>query len=113
MDRYNKLLKRDGTHPKDIERLAMFWILAGNDDLYEKIDFIYDFDNNMIKPECLESGKVDFCSGSRTLIKLAFNLYNSFPSDSVIDTFNVLDDYNFNLAIKAIQIRFGKVSVEI
>lgn len=106
-DRFNQLLERDRTHEKDVERKALFYIIAGNSDLYSKVNFIYDFEDKSINPECLESGEVDFCSSSRKLVKLAFNLYNSYPAD-VIDTFYVLDDSNFELALNAIKIRFNR-----
>lgn len=106
-DRLNQLLERDNTHKEDVERKALFYILAGNDDLYNKIDYIYDFEEHGITPKCLESEEVDFCSSSRKLIKLAFNLYNSFPAD-VIDTFYLLDEKNFNLALNALKLRFNK-----
>jgi len=106
-DRLNQLLERDRTHQKDIERKALFYIVAGSHDLYKKADHIYDFKDHSIKPECLESESVDFSSGSRKLIQLAFNLYNGYPAD-VLDTFNVLDDHNFNLAMDALRIRFNR-----
>lgn len=107
-DRFNHLLERDGTHHGDSERRSLFYILAGNDDLYSKVDFIYDFEDNSINPDCLESEEVDFCSSSRKLIKLAFNLYNSYPAD-VIDTFYLLDNNNLNLALNAIKLRLNRI----
>lgn len=144
-DRLNQLLERDGTHEKDVERKALFYIIAGNSDLYKKVEHIYDFRDHSIKTECLgyteeeleenremgepwmnrcsycelplEEGEhhmcshcesiPDFCSSSRKLIKLAFNLYNGYSAD-VLDTFNVLDDDNFNLAMNALRIRFNR-----
>ena len=105
--RFTELLARDNTYKTDVERKALFWILAGNDDLYSKVDFIYDFEDHSIKPECLENEAVDFCSSSQKLIKLGFNLYNSYPAD-VLDTFYVLDDENFNLALDALKIRLHR-----
>lgn len=107
-NRLNQLLERDGTHKDDLERKALFYIIAGNDDLYSKVDFIYDFEDNSINPDCLESEEIDFCSSSRKLIKLAFNLYNSYPAD-VIDTFYLLDENNFNLALNAIKLRLNRI----
>lgn len=106
-DRFLNLLERDGSHGKDVERSALFYILAGNTDLYSKVDYIYNFKERGITPECLESNKVDFCSSSRKLIKLAYNLFNGYPAD-VLDTFYILGEDNFNLALNAIKIRFGK-----
>lgn len=107
-ERYNELMKKDGTDKEDLERKALFYILAGNIDLYSKVNYIYNFKERIINPECLESEKVDFCSSSRRLIKLAYNLFNSFPAD-VIDTFYLLDEDNFELALNAIKIRFNKM----
>lgn len=105
--RFNQLLQKDGTHPSDDERRTLFYILSANTDLYEKVNHIYDFTEHCITPKCLDSEEVDFCSSSRKLIKLAYNLYNSYPAD-VIDTFYVLDEVNFIIALNAIKIRFNK-----
>lgn len=106
-DRYTDLLARDNTDARDVERNALFWILASNLDLYAKVSHIYDFEDRSIKPQCLDSDDVDFCSSSQKLIKLAFNLFNGFPAD-ILETFYVLDDDNFKLAMTAIRIRFNK-----
>ena len=103
--RLQELLAKDKTHPKDMERKAMFYILSGNDDLYSKVHHIYDFQENSIKSECLESDNVDLSSSARRLINLAFNLYNGLPAD-VSDTFYLLDEDNSQLAIEAIKLRF-------
>ncbi|NLK24911.1 MAG: hypothetical protein GX309_13300 [Clostridiales bacterium] len=106
-ERLKQLQLKDGSTDKDTERTALFYILAGNDDLYSKVEYIYDFKERIITPECLENGKVDFCSSSRKLIKLAYNLFNGYPAD-VLDTFYILDNNNFDLALNALKIRFNK-----
>jgi len=105
--RFAELLKQDNTAISDDERTAFFFIIAGNDDLYSKRNFIYDFKEKVIKPDCFENENVDFCSSSKRLIKLAFALFNGYSAD-VYDTFYLLDDKNFDLAIKAIKLRFGR-----
>ncbi len=102
--RYQQLLERSGATPGDLERRALFHIIAGNDDLYSKVESIYDFEGNFIKDECLD-GDVDFCSSSRKLLKLGYNLYNGYDA-SVIEVFSGFDDNNARLAIEAIKIRF-------
>ena len=109
-ERYNKLIEKDGTSEGDTERKTLFYILAGNTDLYAKADHIYNFKERLITPECLEGETIDLCSSSRKLVKLAYNLFNSFPAD-VIDTFYVLDEDNFNLALNAIKLRFNKITI--
>lgn len=105
MSYFQTLLTRDGTNIKDVERKAMFWILGNNEDLFKKIDHIYDFQERAIKIECLEGNSIDLCSSSVNLIKLAFNLYNGYPCD-VRGAFCVLDSDNFKIALEAIEIRF-------
>jgi len=104
-DRLEELMEKDRTLLDDKKRKAFFFIIAGNDDLYSKVNFIYDFNERNIKSDCFENENVDFCNSSNRLIKLAFNLYNSFPAD-VYDTFYLLDDKNLKLAINAIRMRF-------
>lgn len=41
-NKFNQLLKRDQTYERDVERRALFYIIAGNEDLYNKVEFIYD-----------------------------------------------------------------------
>lgn len=42
-NRIVNLLQRDRTHPEDMERLALFYIIAGNADLHTKVSSIYNF----------------------------------------------------------------------
>lgn len=149
-NRFLALLKRDKTHAEDKERQALFMIISGNDDLYKKVDHIYDFRNHSIKIDCLgytketleenmkmgESwmsrcsicelplteieqhtcaycmGLPDFCSSSKKLIRLAFNLYNGYTDDNynndVLHIFSNLDSDNFELALTALRIRFNR-----
>lgn len=105
-ERFQALMSKGEVHPQDKERASLFWILSGNSDIYGKVHHIYDFEENAIKPECLESGDVDFSSSSERLVRLAFNLYNGYPAD-VLDSFQSLDEDNFRLALEAIKIRFN------
>jgi hypothetical protein len=112
MEHENKLMEliqKDETHPKDNERISLFYILSGNADLFEKSDFIYDFENHQIEPECLVDGNVDFCSSSRAMIRLAYNLYNGFQDDMTtpLDILSGLDEENYLLATESLDIRLG------
>lgn len=102
--RYQQMLERSDAPHGDLERQALFHILAGNEELYSKIDYIYDFEENIIKVAVLD-GNVDFTSSARNLLKLGFNLYNGYEA-SVAEVFNGLDEDNARLAIEAIKIRF-------
>jgi hypothetical protein len=89
----------------DFERLAMFYILSGNEDIWRKgIDNLYDFKRNCITPK--QSKKIDLCTSSRALVNLAFHLYNGYGKDTLTDTFYSLDGKNKLLAFNAIEIRY-------
>ncbi len=105
---------KDKSNPKDMERLAMFYILAGNSDLYSKANQIYDFDEHLIKLECLTDRGVDLCSSARALVKLGFNLYNSYEDKNFtpMDILSNLDRENYSLAMESFDVRFGHSSME-
>lgn len=107
---YQEILEKAKVPEGDLERKSLFYILANNNDLYYKINAIYDFEDRSIRPECLEEGTVDFCSSSRSLVKLAFNLFNGYQTEND-DPLNILynlDEENFEIALKAIRIRFNR-----
>jgi len=104
-DRYEQFLRQDGTHPKDRERQALFYIFAGYKDLGDRIEHFYDFKGRMIRPEAFQA--VDLTSGSRALAELAFNLYNNYECGTIVDLFVNLDERNRRLAVEAIKLRFG------
>lgn len=112
--RFLKLMISDNTHHGDTERLALWYIVSGNLDLYAKRHHLYDFDSHGIKVRSLDNGAVDLCSSSRALVRLGFNLYNRyFDSDSgtrediaPCDLFCNLDSGNLELALNAIRLRF-------
>lgn len=107
---FNELIQKDNTHPRDTERYSLFYIIAGNEDLFRKIKFLYDFESNGIKGNCLDDGNVDLSSSAKALVRLAFNLFNSYEDKytTPIDIFYSLDDKNYSLAMNSIDIRFGR-----
>lgn len=109
-----RLMLKDKSNPKDTERLAMFYILAGNSDLYSKVNKIYDFDEHLIKLECLTDRCVDLCSSARALVKLGFNLYNGYEDENFtpMDILSNLDRENYSLAMESLNVRFGYSSME-
>lgn len=105
---YMELAQKTSLHPDDSERKSLFYIIAGNNDLFNKKRFIYDFFNNCIKPNFMEEN-VYFCSSSKSLIRLGFNLYNGY-TDEYTNPLNILgslDPNNFIIANNAINIRFN------
>lgn len=105
-EKVDQLMIKDKTRSTDIERESLFFIIAGSEELWNLQNQIYDFEDHSIKPEVLESG---ICSSSKTLIKIGFNLYNNYPTDSVLDSFEGLDQYNFELVMHAIRLRLNQV----
>ena len=109
-DIYLKLVENANIQPNDIERKVLFYIISGNNDLFKKKRSVYDFDKGFINFDCLDSTIVDFCSSSKALIRLAFNLYNGYTDDytNPLDILGRLDSNNYIIANRAINIRFGK-----
>jgi hypothetical protein len=107
--KFNALLMEDRTGFHDMERRSLLYIISGNYDLYLKKNHIYDFKDHSIEPDCLDSEKVDFSTSSKALIRLGFNLYNSYSDNSTspVDILYSLDGNNYNLAMNGIDIRFG------
>jgi len=106
--RYNELVCISKMRANDLERLSLFYIISGNVDLYMKRKSIYNFVENAINPECLNSDTVDFCSSSKALIRLGFNLFNGY-SDSQTNPMYLLcglDTKNLFIAYQAIFLRF-------
>lgn len=101
-DNFELLLKRDGTHLNDFERKALFYIFAGNEEIMNQVDFLYDFQERMIR---LDNGeKAPICSSGKSLVLLAYNLYNNYPCGTVLELFRNLDRQNGELALNAIKI---------
>lgn len=110
-ERYEILIKKSGMIHEDREREALFYIVAGNSDLYKQIDKVYDFKKQQLK--CItEDGQVDFSniytsSSSKALILLGIELFNGGAQIAVSDVFRYLDKQNSILALESIRIRYN------
>ncbi|NLM42545.1 MAG: hypothetical protein GX201_00775 [Clostridiales bacterium] len=106
-NRYLELIRIARVSGYDLERQSLFYIISGNKDLYSKKNVIYDFYENAILSDCIISGEVDFCSSSKALIRLAYNLYNGYTDNytNPLSLLYVLDPKNLFLAYQAILIR--------
>lgn len=106
------LMVMDNTYHDDKERQSLWYIIAGDTDLYRKRNQIYDFADHSIK-HCLDDGSVDFCSSGRSLVRLGFNLYNNYQTDglSPCELFWSLDSHSMSLALNAMKLRFDSMEV--
>lgn len=92
----------------DSERKALFYIIAGCDELFGYRNKIYDFETHMLKISRNLCGLKCMCSSSKALLKLGFQLYNSSINKvNVYDTFYCLDSNNKKIALEAIRLRFN------
>ena len=106
-----------GFDQRDLERVALFYIIAGNDTLFSQRKNIYDFKERAIDVEIDEKGRVFIpgeawhTSSTIALIRLAYNLFNGFKDERTnpMDLLSNLDDDNFDLAFNAMNIRFKRI----
>lgn len=105
-ERINELIKLDGTEKEDNSRLALFYIISNIDELYHKVNYLYDFQKHEIKLDVFENQDVDFSGSSYNLILLGYNLYNAFNKADVNKIFSLLDNKRMNIAFRAIKIKF-------
>ena len=107
---FSELILKNQMGLGEIEKLSLFYIIAGNEDLFSKKDYIYDFENGEIKPEVLTDKKIDLCSSSKALIRLGFNLFNGYEDKHTnpIGIFNKLDKINLQVAQNAIGMRLDE-----
>ena len=104
----------EGFNQRDLERVALFYVIAGNDTLFSQRKNIYDFKDRAINIEIDENGKTFIhgeawhTSGTLALIRLGYNLFNGFRDErtSPMDLLSSLDDKSFDLAFNAMAIRF-------
>ena len=112
-ERYEELLRR-GRIDRDVERCVVMYIVSGNDDLYSKVNELYDFKKNQILFDLKESEngeeeilwKAYLSSSQEKLMLLALSLYSGRNHVGVVELFRTLDSNNKKLALNAISMRF-------
>lgn len=109
---YLYLAKKAKMNDYDIERKALFYIIAGNNDLFRKKNNIYNFMENSIYLNCINNSNIDLCSSSRALVRLGFNLYNGYTDEETnpLSLLYCLDHTNYFIAENAINLRLRKIS---
>ncbi len=107
-ERFQTLAKKDSMKNDDIERISLFYLIAGNDNLYCERDKVYNWRSHGIRL-CLDEDTHCFSSGMASMIRLGFNLYNGYWDEYTNPKalLSNLDRTNQLLAHKAISIRFG------
>lgn len=108
-ERFISMMTEDDMSPSDLERASLFYIITGNDDLYEKRRFIYDPSEHCIN-DCLNDANIDFSSAMCSLIRLGFNLYNGWSDryTTPMSLLGSLDSLNLLLAANAMMLRFNR-----
>lgn len=106
-ENFLSLLYLDNTRPSDQERLALFFIIAGNLELFSKRERIYDFMGHHLQ-RGLDSNRLCLSSGIGSLLVLGRNLYNGYDDGdtSPLHLFWNLDADNTRLAVNALRMRF-------
>lgn len=107
--KYKILIKKSGMIHEDKERMALFYIIAGNMDLYKQAYKVYDFQEQQLN--CMKYGQVNLeniytSSSSKALLLLAIQLYNGGSNITVSETFKYLDSDTAQIALNAIKIRY-------
>lgn len=107
-NRFTCLMSLDHTVISDTERISLFYIISGSEELYSKRSHIYNFKSHGIK-RCMKSKEVDFSSGMSALLRLGFNLFNGYKDNGMtpLDVFWNLDSDKRLLAYNAIRLRFN------
>ena len=100
--RLGKLALRNNEENPGAGKLCLFFMLANDNVLHEKLDEIYDFKNHRPRIECLQTINLD--SSRKKLLEVGFNLCclykaeSMYPFDLIVD----LDKDLFNLYVQAI-----------
>lgn len=104
-ERFNEMVEKSNMYKGDLERKALFYILSGHSDLYEKSSGLYDFKKNII----IRNYQVDLSGSLSKLVYLGFNLYNNYTDERNLTPLDIicggLDDDCLRLALNAMLIR--------
>lgn len=106
--RFRKIMDKDATSEMDIERIAMFYIISGNDELYSHLNDIYNCQTHRLKTNSLHKLEC-MCSSSQKLLMLSLHLYNNRNCKNItpFEILNNLDRHNLDLALNALHLRFS------
>ena len=110
---YYVYLQADRVSENDLERKALFYLLALTEETRKNIHQLYDFENHYINFEGMQQSWQT--SGSKIICKLAFNLYNNYRGEGDDSCYYITPTdlfYNDELRpymIEALKLRYNDI----
>ena len=109
--RYLELLKRWQTDTVSPELMALFFLIAGSDPLYQQADAIIDFDNQRLKIT-LSNEIFSATDSGADLLTLTLTLFDNtvdHGNDDPVTLLGNLSEEDYELAVNALHVRFNKM----
>lgn len=109
--RYLELLKRWQTDTVSPELMALFFLIAGSDPLYQQADAIIDFDNPRLKIT-LSNEIFSATDSGADLLTLTLTLFDNtvdHGKDDPVTLLGNLSEEDYELAVNALHVRFNKM----
>lgn len=109
--RYLELLKRWQTDTVSPELMALFFLIAGSDSLYQQADAIIDFDNQRLKIT-LSNEIFSATDSGANLLTLTLTLFDNtvdHGKDDPVTLLGNLSEEDYELAVNALHVRFNKM----
>lgn len=109
--RYLELLKRWQTDTVSPELMALFFLIAGSDPLYQQADAIIDFDNQRLKIT-LSNEIFSATDSGADLLTLTLTLFDDtvdHGKDDPVTLLGNLSEEDYELAVNALHVRFNKM----
>ncbi|MDP4084745.1 MAG: DUF6075 family protein [Bacillota bacterium] len=100
---------KNESYRKGKEYLSVVFLIAGNDELNQKVSPYFDTTVGMFDSEAMFKNE-SFSHGLSVLARLAVNLFNDNEKVTPLELIGVLDDEKFNLALNAIILRKNGIS---
>lgn len=99
------------TKKKDIEYTSLFYIISGCEELYKRIDDIYDLQEDCLIINYTSKGKpklrnLKLSASGEVLLDLGLQLYNGEGNKIISKIFYLLDEEDKILAINSLKYRF-------
>lgn len=109
--RYLELLKRWQTDTVSPELMALFFLIAGSDPLYQQSDAIIDFDNQRLKIT-LSNEIFSATDSGADLLTLTLTLFDDtvdHGKDDPVTLLGNLSEEDYELAVNTLHVRFNKM----